>query len=290
MTSRGRTDPASVALVADPAGRWEPALRYACFLASACGAELQLVPVRRESARGALDPGGAGEKLRVAALRYTTTPVRVVRPSRSGAGYASAIRAGPSGYAAAETPRPVEDVILEETRRGGVDVVVMPRGVRWSGGLYLALSVAERVALRAGVPVLVVPEEEEMPPLGTEPTILVLRPPAADPHPESLAWAASLADRLEGTVVGAGPTGTGDLPDLVSRRGADLVVLPWTPVRREGRGSVPAPMLSAALRTLSCPVLTVPGGQRGGGAEPRSSGGREPRRRHVTRTTGRIVP
>lgn len=290
MISRGRTDPTRVALVADPAGGWEGALRYACFLASACGAELQVVPVRRGPASGEIDPRGTGEKLRVAAIRCTTTPVRVVRSSRSGVGPASAFRAGPSGHAAPATPRPVEDVILEETRRGGVDVVVMPRGVRWSGGLYLARSVAERVVLRAGVPVLVVPEEEELPRLGAEPRILVLRPPAAEPHPESLAWAASLADRLEGTVVGAGPVGSDELPELVRRRGADIVVLPWTPVRRDGRGSVPVPTVSAALRTLSCPVLTVPAGHDERGGEPRWPGAREPRRRHVTRTTRRSVP
>lgn len=267
--SRGRTDPAGVALVADPAGRWEPALRYACFLASACGAELQVVPVRLEPARRTTPVDGSAAALLSAASRWTTRPIRHV-PARAS--------------------RSLEHVILAEIRRGGVDVVVMPRGVRWSGGLYLALSVAERVVFGSGVPVLVVPEEEELPPLGAEPRILVLRPSDAEPHPESLAWAASLADRLEGTVLGAGPVGPGDLPGLVRGRGADLVVLPWTPVRPEGRGSVPARVLSAALRTLSCPVLTVPAGHEARGPEPRSPAGGPPRRTRVTLTPRRMGP
>lgn len=258
-----RKDPARIAVAVDPAGSWWAPLRYASFLASSWGADLVLLPVDAPCGPNPAAGSESIDGLRKAALSLSSVPVRVGHsplPSVTTT-LASDGRSGTSKPNASDTDgsKTVDEVILAEAARHGANLIVMQRGVEWSGGLYLLASVAERVAARARVPVLSVARDGPAPRLRTSPRIVVLGVGAGRSAP-CLAWAASLAAQLEGDVVRAKlehlVTPGARVAEVADRLEADVVVAAATD--GGGKRGVLSLVASAAVRSLDCPVLVVP--------------------------------
>lgn len=263
--------PARIALAVDPSDPARPGLRHACFLASATGADLVLLPIG--TTRGDGDAyrsrdGDTAAELAAAARRMASVPIRVRVPAALPVDDARGHR--PRGRSRGRVPgaRPSSVVrsILSRTRRAGAQVLVMPRGERWAGALYLLQSVAERVIARASLPVLVVPDrsDRDRATVAPDPRILLLEPRDPGSRLECLRWAAVLAHPLEATVLsarpGAEPPAGHGLRTFIGRHGADLVVVAGgEPGWGGGAAGLPSDLVSAAVRTAPCPVLVVPG-------------------------------
>lgn len=284
--------PTCLALAVDPSDPDRPGLRHACFLASASGAELVVLVIGSTRTGEGQDEDAAAELL-AAARRMASVPVRVRVPPALPAGAERAhgpparSRTGDCGA----RPPGVERRILAPAGRAGARLLVMPRGERWSGALYLLLSVAERVIDGASFPVLVVPDRDDRARLtvAAQPRILMLEPGDGPSSVECFLWAAGLARPLEGAVLTASPgpeAREGDgLPSLVARHGADLVVVPRDGPDRGGPGARSlSGLASAAVRTAPCPVLVVPRSRQAAGSALAGRGPLPTARRRTLRT------
>jgi nucleotide-binding universal stress UspA family protein len=254
--------PGRIGIGIDPHAPADAALRFGAFLAGAYGAELVLV--------AAGDPSGAHEVAveaaasRLSGLAAGLTPGGVPR-GRSGYRYLHpfGVEWPPSRASHGTGPEraSVPETLRQAVRRNDLDLLVLPRGVRWAERLYLMESVAERVAAHSHTPVLAVPDSGREPRVGPRPTVVVVERPGGF-SPEARMWARSLAERLSArvTVAVAGLEGAGSLETvrtLARRTRADLIVMESLPREARGRRSLPH-VAAGLLRTAACPVLLLP--------------------------------
>jgi nucleotide-binding universal stress UspA family protein len=285
MVDRG---PQCIGVAIDPVKPCEPALRYASFLAAWHGAELVLLTA------GPVE-GAAADALGEAAGRLAELAAGL-EPEPGWRAGATAYRLRPfGGGPGRRQPRttemparsPVAEALRAAARSQDVDLLVVPRGVCWSGALYPLESIAERLALGSSVPVLAVPETGSPAVVGPRPTIVV---PAlsAESAPACLRWAFSFSDRLEGrvAVVPAGGDAAAALVRLrraLGRIRTDLVVT--TAEERDAAGARRlSHVVAGLLRTAPCPVLVLPPRRRAAMPEPGDDGTCPPPRR--PRSTG----